>query len=154
MFKHKRFQDYYSLLLGRYGLSVLPSSLQSAIYSCNWPHNQSFLESMQTNWSTVTLAYNTQQITKFLPYSPSGAVSYTLRIYYTSPPCNLWLLWPVVFGAIELASITNSKLRGRTFVRAHVQSSHVYLTSILDVTHMIKCTRLSPSLVERAWERG
>ena len=98
----------------------------------------------------MTLAYNMQQITKFLPYSLSGAVSYTLRIYYTSPPCNLWLLWPAVFGAIELASIRNSKLHGRTFVHAHVQLSHIYLMSILDVTHVIKCTRLSPSLAGKA----
>ena len=32
--------------------------------------------------------------------------------------------------------------------------SRVYLASTLDVTHVIKCTRLSPSLAGRAWERG
>ena len=40
------------------------------------------------------------------------------------------------------------------FVRAHVQLSRVYmyLASTLDVMHMIECTRLSLSIVERAWE--
>ena len=37
---------------------------------------------------------------------------------------------------------------------AHMQLSFVYLTSTLDVTHVIKCTRLSPSLAGRALERG
>ena len=37
---------------------------------------------------------------------------------------------------------------------AYVQLSRVYLASTLDVTHVIKCTRLSPSLAGRAWERG
>ena len=36
----------------------------------------------------------------------------------------------------------------------HVQSSRVYLESTLDVMHMIKCTRLSPFLTGRAWERS
>ena len=46
-----------------------------------------------------------------------------------------------------LALITSSERRGWDSVSAHVQLSRVYLASTLDVTHMIKCTRLSPSLV-------
>ena len=37
---------------------------------------------------------------------------------------------------------------------AHTQLSCVYLVSTLDVTHVIKCTGLSPTLARRAWERG
>ena len=46
------------------------------------------------------------------------------------------------------------KNRGRDSVRAHAQLSLVYLASTLDVTHVIKCTRLSPTLTGRAWGRG
>ena len=59
---------------GKYGLSVLPSSLQSAIYSC--PRRTSpFLESVATTQTTTTLAYNTQQITKFLAISARQVTS-------------------------------------------------------------------------------
>ena len=37
-------------------------------------------------------------------------------------------------------------------VCAQAQLSRVYLVSTLDVTHVIKCTRLSPSLARRAWK--
>ena len=53
-----------------------------------------------------------------------------------------------------LAKISHYTVCGRDSVRAHAQSSHVYLASTLDVIHMIKCTRLSPTLAGRAWERG
>ena len=50
---------------GKFGFSVLLSSLQSVIYSC--PRRTSrFLQSIATTRTTTTLAYNTQQITKFL----------------------------------------------------------------------------------------
>ena len=45
-----------------------------------------------------------------------------------------------------LASVTGSELCGRDSVHANAQLSPVYLASNLDVTHVIKCTRLSPSL--------
>ena len=45
-------------------------------------------------------------------------------------------------------------LCGQDAVHAHVQLSRAYLMSTFDVTHGIKCTRLSPSLAGRAWERG
>ena len=37
---------------------------------------------------------------------------------------------------------------------ANAQLSRVYLVSTLNVMHVIKSTRLSPSLVERAWQQG
>ena len=137
-------QSFFS---GRYGFSVLPLSLQSVIYSCNWPHRTSgFLESMPT----VTLAYNTQQVTIIARQVPCPTHwESTTLVYLTIYGCCSQRF----FGAIELASITNSKLHGRTFVRAHAQLSHVHLASTLDITHVIKRTRLSPSLVGRAWER-
>ena len=53
---------------GKYGFSVLPLSLQSAICSC--PRRTTrFLESMATT-GTMMLAYNTQQIRKFLAIQP------------------------------------------------------------------------------------
>ena len=58
-----------------------------------------------------------------------------------------------IVPARVLASITSSE-RGWTFVYARMQLSCVYLLSTLDVTHMIKCNRLSPSLAGTAWERG
>ena len=36
-------------------------------------------------------------------------------------------------------------------MHAHMQLRDIY---VLDVTHVIKCTRFSPSIVERAWVRG
>ena len=51
------------------GFSVLPLSLQSAIYSCPRRTSQ-FLESVATTWTTTMLAYNTQPITKFLAIQP------------------------------------------------------------------------------------
>ena len=44
------------------------------------------------------------------------------------------------------------ELCGQDFVHAHVQLTHVHLASTLDITHMIKCTRLSPTLAGRVWE--
>ena len=46
------------------------------------------------------------------------------------------------------------ELCGRDSVCAHAQLSRVYLASNPDVMHVIKCTRLSPTLAGRAWERG
>ena len=84
---------------GRYGFSVLPSSLQSAIYSC--PRRTSrFLESVAKTRTTTTLAYKSRS---FLPFSLSGAVSDTLRIYYTGLPCNLWLLQAAIFVIVSYA---------------------------------------------------
>ena len=53
-----------------------------------------------------------------------------------------------------LALITSSKRCGQDSMHVHVQLSCVYLMSVLDITHVIKCTRLSPSLAERTWEGG
>ena len=54
---------------GKCSFSVLPSSLQSVIYS--YPRRTSrFLESVATTRTTTMLAYNTRQITKFLAIQP------------------------------------------------------------------------------------
>ena len=53
-----------------------------------------------------------------------------------------------------LASIMSSELCGCDSVHAYMQLSHVYLVSTLDIMHVIKYTRLSPSIAGRAWERG
>ena len=62
----------------KYGFGVLPSSLQSAIYSC-LRRTSRFLESVATTRTTMTLAYNTQKSRNFLPFSLSGTMSDTLR---------------------------------------------------------------------------
>ena len=86
-------------------------------------------------------------------------MSDTLRIYYTGLPCNLRTAavasgFCAIVATCVLASITSSELCGQDFELAYMQLSHVYLVSALDVMHVIKCTRLSPSLVGRAYERG
>ena len=58
----------------------------------------------------------------------------------------------IVASTCVLALIASSEQRGWDSVSALVQLSRVYLASIFDVMHVIKCTRLSPSLAERAWE--
>ena len=68
MFQHKCFHDHYSHLSGKYGFSILPSSLQSAICSC--PHTTSrFLESVLITRTIVMLANKSGN---FLPFSLSG----------------------------------------------------------------------------------
>ena len=51
--------------------------------------------------------------------------------------CQLYLL---------PALITSSERRGQDSVSAHMQLSRVYLTSTLDVMHVIKCTMALPLL--------
>ena len=68
---------------GKYGFSLLPLSLQSAMYSC--PHRTSqFLESVETT-RTTTLAYNTQQTE--ISFSQSGAIFDTENLLHQS---TLW----------------------------------------------------------------
>ena len=55
---------------------------------------------------------------------------------------------------LVLAIVTSSKLCGETPVHIHTQLSRIYIMSILDVALVIKCTRFSPSIVERAWVQG
>ena len=99
----------------------------------------------------------TQTITLAKTQILSGAVSDTLRIYYTGLPCNLRMAavasgFCAIVATCVLASITSSELCGQDFELAYMQLSHVYLVSALDVMHVIKCTRLSSSLVGRAYE--
>ena len=82
-------------------------------------------------------------------------VADALRIYYSSLPCDLWLLYPAGFVPLSPVylhtSITSSNYVGGI---PCVPLSRVYLASTLDVTHVIKCTRFSPTLAGRAWEPG
>ena len=66
--------------------------------------------------------------------------------------CSQWFLCYRCYACTCLDH--ELKLCGRDSVHAHAQLSRVYLASTLDVTHVIKCTRLSPTLTRRAWERG
>ena len=58
-----------------------------------------------------------------------------------------------IIAMCVLPSIVSSKC-GRDSVCAHMQLSLVYLVSTLDVMHVMKCTRLSTSLVGKAWKLG
>ena len=124
------------LFWGEYGVTVLPLSLQSAIYSC--PRRTSrFLESVAKTRTTTTLVYNTQQIT--LRFTAAVASSFHAI---------------VATRVLGYASIMSSERCGWDSVHARAQLSRVYLASTLDIMHVIKCTRLSPSLAGRAWEGG
>ena len=133
--------------LGEYGFSVLRSSLQSAIYSC--PRRTSpFLESVATTQTTTTLAYNTQQITKFLAIQPVRCHVWHLENLLHHSTLRFMPAVASSFHAIVathvLASIMSFNRCRRDFMYAHMQLSCVYLTSTLDITHVIKCTRLPP----------
>ena len=71
------------LVSGRYGFSVLPSSLQSVIVI--------HIDLGNLNNSDGSLQHTTNH-KDFLLFSPSGAMLDTLRIYYTSVFCDLRLL--------------------------------------------------------------
>ena len=95
MFAHKRFKTTTVFFSGRYGFSVLPSSLQSAIYSC--PRRTSrFLESVVTTRTTTTLAYNIPQITKNCCYSAARYRVWHSENLLHRLRCDLQLLWPAV----------------------------------------------------------
>ena len=133
---------------GKYGFSALPLFM---IHSCPWRTSR-FLESVST---ILTKTSNKSQ--NFLPFSPSGAVSDTLKIcstlQFTTAVASEFC---TIVATCALLLIMSSKLHvcGQNFVHAHTQLSRVYLVSTLYITHMIKCTRLSPSLVGKAWEKG
>ena len=80
---------------------------------------------------------------------------HTLRIYYT----GLDVLCDFVVSDFHAIAATHTcldhelQMMGQSFVHAHGQFSCVYLTSTFDVTHVIKCTRLSHYLAGRAQER-
>ena len=104
-------------------------------------------------WRQLEQQYwlTTQQLAKFLAIQPVR--------------CHVYL---VIYGCCSQRFLCHCsyactcfddelKWCGRDSVCAHAQLSRVYLASTLDVTHMIKCTRLSPTLARRAgraWERG
>ena len=140
--------------LDKYDFSVLPSSLRSVIYCC--PHRTSqFLELVSTTQSTASLTFNTQQITTFLAIQPVRChVCHTENLPHQSTlHCySQWFHAIIAMGVLALSMSFN--LCGRNCVCTHVQLSCVYFASTLHVTHVIKCTRLFPTLAERTWERS
>ena len=99
------------------------------------------------------LGYNTQETSYHavcLVSCPIHWESTTLVYFAIYSCCSQWFC--AIVAKHVLASITSSKLCGWSFICTQVQLSHVHLTSTLDVMHVIKCTRLSPSLAGRAWE--
>ena len=192
---------------------MLPSFLQSAIYSCPRRTSQ-FLESVSvsTTQTIMTLAKTHNKSQNFLPFSPSGVVSDSLRICYTGLPviygcCSQWFMchhsyssilpqwWaPNYVGEIRAWSHTSRVYLVSTscLPRVHLVSTscpprvrlvsascpprvrlvsascpprvhlvstscpprvylvstsclpYLYFMSTLDITHMIKCIRLSP----------
>ena len=133
-------------------LNVLPLSLQLALYSCP-RRNSRFLEAVATTRTTTKLAYNTTNY-KFLAIQPVRCHvwcsenllhRFTLR-FSQRFLCHRSYACTCLDHELELC--------GRDSVHAHAQSSRVYIASTLDVTHVIKCTRLSLTLAGRAWERG
>ena len=135
--------------LVKYGFCVLPSSLQSVIYSC--PRGTSWcLESVATTQTTKALTtHNNHEISC---HSACQVLCLTLWESTT-------LVYFVIYSHYSQCflfchpSYTCHKLQTMCWldsVHAHAHSSHVYL----DITHVIKRNRLSPSLMERAWEQG
>ena len=129
----------------KYGLNVLPLSLQSVLYSCPRRTSQ-FLEAVATTWTTTTLAYNT---TNHEISCDSARQVPCLMLWESTTPVYL-----AIYGCCSQRILSHHsytctcldhklKLCGRDSVHAHAQSSHVYFASTLDVTHVIKYTRLS-----------
>ena len=128
---------------------MLPLSLQSVlIYNCPCRTSR-FLEAVATTQTTMTLPYNTQQSQNFLPFSPSGAMSDALRsttLVYLAI-CNCCSQRLLCHRSYACTCLDHElDLCGWDAVHAHVQLCRAYLMSTFDVTHGIKCTRLSPSL--------
>ena len=136
-------------------LAPFPGS-QSALYSC--PRRTSrFLEAVATTRTTTTLAYNTTN--HKISCHSARQVPYLMLLESTTPVylaiydcCSQRFLCRRSYTCTCLDH--ELKLCGRDSVHAHAQVSRVYLASTLDVTHVIKYTRLSPTLTRRAWERG
>ena len=133
---------------GKYGFNVLPLSLQSASYSC--PRRTSrFIEAVAITRTTTTLAYNT----KNHEISCNSARQVPCLMFWESTT----LVYLAIYGCCSQRFLCHRsyactcldhelELCGWDSMHAHAQSSRVYLASTLDVTHMIKCTRLSPTL--------
>ena len=103
---------------------------------------------MVTTWTT-TQAFNTQQIMKFLAIQPIWCRVWnwesTTPVYLVIYGCyRQWFMCH--FSYVCTCLDHELEQRGRDSLHVHMQLSHVYLTSTLDITHGIKCTRLSPSL--------
>ena len=146
-----------SLFSGKYGLMCyLCFCSQRYIYSC--PRRTSrFLEAMAITRTTTTLAYNTT--THEISCHSAHQVPYLMLLESTT------LVYLVIYGCCSQRLLCHRtytctclahelKLCGLDSVRAHAQLSCVYPASTLDIPHVIKYTRLSPTLAGRAWERG
>ena len=103
----------------------------------------------------MTLAYNTT--THEISCHSARQVPYLMLLESTTPVCL------VIYGYCSQRFLCHRnyactclnhelKLCGQDSVCAHTQLSRVYLASTLDVTHVIKCTRLSLTLAGRDWE--
>ena len=108
-----------------------------------------FLEYVST---TQMIMLAKTQIIKFLAIYPvrcrvwhSENLLHRSTLQFTDSCCSQWFLCHCIATRV-LVSITSSELCGQDFELAYMQLSHVYLMSALDVMHVIKCTRLSPSL--------
>ena len=129
---------------GKYGFNVLHLCLQSAFYSSH--RTSRFLEAVQ-QLEQRQCELTTQQISCQSPCQ----VPCLMLLESTTP------VYLVVYSCCSqqfCAIVDMCKLCGQDFVHAHTQLSHVHLASTLDITHMIKGTRLSPTLAGRAWERS
>ena len=137
---------------GRYGFSVF--TFVFAV-SDSYPRRSSlFFESVSTTQATMMLAYRSWG---FLPLSlvvlcPTPWKSTTTVYLAVYGCCKQQFLSPLATHV--LPSIMGSERHGQDSMSAYIQLSHVYLLSTLDVMHVMKCTRLSLSLTERAWKRG
>ena len=147
------------LFSGKCGFSVSPSSLQAAIilYSCPCRTSR-FLKSVATTRTTTMLAYNTQQIMKFLAiqpvwyrvWHPENLLHQSTLRFTTAAGSGVCIIVSYMCTCLDHELRTTwAGFRG-----AHAQLSRVYFASTLDVTQVIKCARFSPSLARRAWERG
>ena len=117
---------------------MLPLSLQSVIYSCACRTSQ-FLESLLTTQTATMLAYNTQQITKFLAIQACQMQHLTLRESITLVYLAIYSSFCAIVAMHVLPSITSSKQCGRN-------SLHAYLHKLCLPRDMIKCTKVcSPS---------
>ena len=108
----------------------------------------------------MMLTYKRQQITIFGGHTALQVPCLTLG-EYTTPLYTLQFKAAVAssfcafiysYTCTYLKWSQAPKYMGRHSMRAHTLLSCVYLMCTLDVTHMRKCTRLSPSISRRAWE--
>ena len=133
------FKTTTAFFSGKYSFNVLPLSLQSALYSC--PRITSrFLEAVAATRTTMTLAYNT---TNHEISCHSARQVLCLMLWESTTPVHLAIYGFTAavaggFCAIVATCVYLPRSRARVmWVCAHVQLSHVYLASTLDVKGML-----------------